>query len=329
MTEEVQTTNIKDIVREAGLTLWKYKRAFVIMNVVTVLVIIGVALLMQDEYSSTAIILPNVERNNINLLSGLSSIASAVGVGDVRQEDLFEDIINSESVMKATIFSRFKTPAFPDSATLLQIWKIPEETPEPLKLELAFAKLQKAIDVRQDRTRITKVTVTTSDAQLSADIANTILRSLDRFLRSQRRTGVTLQRKFIESRIEELESELEKAENNLKTFRSMNRRLVDSPELQLEQERLMRQVQVHATIFIEMRRQYEIIKIEEQKNSPVINVMDQARKAGLRSAPNRRNIVIIGTIFSAVFYLGLFAFMNRIKPFFTNPTQWVRSFFQQ
>jgi len=79
----------------------------------------------------------------------------------------------------------------------------------------------------------------------------------------------------------------------LKEFRERNRRIMDSPQLMLEQERLARDVQINSTVFIELKKQLEVAKIEEIKNIPIINVLDEARPAVARSSPRRTRSAVL------------------------------------
>ena len=97
----------------------------------------------------------------------------------------------------------------------------------------------------------------------------------------------------------EVKQDLTKAENRLKEFREKNRQVL-SPQLLLEQERLIRDVQINATIYTELRKQFELVKIEEVKNIPVINVMDAARAPAKKDKPKRATIVL------SVFFLSFF-----------------------
>ena len=97
----------------------------------------------------------------------------------------------------------------------------------------------------------------------------------------------------------EVKEDLTKSENVLKEFREKNRQVL-SPQLLLEQERLIRDVQINATIYTELRKQFELVKIEEVKNIPVINVMDSARAPAKKDKPKRAIIVL------SVFFLSFF-----------------------
>jgi uncharacterized protein involved in exopolysaccharide biosynthesis len=66
--------------------------------------------------------------------------------------------------------------------------------------------------------------------------------------------------------------------------KSEGRRLIP---LMMEQERFAREVEINSTVFIELKKQLEIAKIEEIKNIPLINVLDPARPPAKKSFSNR------------------------------------------
>jgi len=138
------------------------------------------------------------------------------------------------------------------------------------------------------------------EPQLAADVANQITAELDDYTRTKRRTNATLQREFIEQRMKEVEEQLGRSEIALKEFRERNRRIMDSPQLMLEQERLARDVQINSTVFIELKKQLEIAKIEEIKNIPIINVLDVARPPVKKSYPKRAPVTLIAFVLSTI-----------------------------
>ena len=72
-------------------------------------------------------------------------------------------------------------------------------------------------------------------------------------------------KQFIEERIIDVEKELIAAEEDLKVFMDRNRRIENSPALQLEQQRLGREVTVLTGVFTTLKQQLETTKIEEVK----------------------------------------------------------------
>jgi uncharacterized protein involved in exopolysaccharide biosynthesis len=101
---------------------------------------------------------------------------------------------------------------------------------------------------------------------------------------------------------------LRTAEENLRSFREKNRRLLDSPQLLLEQERYGREVQMKSTVLIELIKQLELAKIEEIRNIAIVNVLDPARPPVRKERPRRAvNTILafIGTLLAGAIIAGV------------------------
>ena len=86
-------------------------------------------------------------------------------------------------------------------------------------------------------------------------------------------------RAFIEERLRYSKNELSKSEEELKEFSEKNPFAVDTPELQLQRGRLLRNMEVNQQVYITLRQQYEMARINELKEIPVINILDYAEPA--------------------------------------------------
>jgi uncharacterized protein involved in exopolysaccharide biosynthesis len=128
---------------------------------------------------------------------------------------------------------------------------------------------------------------------LAADIATAVIEELDRHQQLFKSTRVSEKRQFIEGRIEEVQIDLEKAEDALKQFRYRNRQIQNSPSLLLEQERLAREVQVIIGVFQTLKEENELAKIQEVEETPVVHVLDLPEAPLDRSGPNKRKTVIL------------------------------------
>ena len=269
------------------------------MGLVTVLAII-ISLILPKYYKSTVTILPETEKNKLGALGGLTDLASLAGVnvGEASLVKLYPTIIRSEWVLKNVLLAQYQSEDSKDSINLVQFLDIAERTPE-LTYEKALKVLTEMLDVSMDaRTNVVTVSIETRESQLSANIVNRVALELDRFIRTKRTTNATEQRKWIEARLVEVKADLTRSENALKDFREKNRRVSDSPELLLAQERFVRELQINSTLYTELKKQFELVKIEEIKNIPIINVMDAGRAAALKSGPMRGKIVIVSFLLS-------------------------------
>ena len=98
------------------------------------------------------------------------------------------------------------------------------------------------------KTKILTVMVEMPESKLAADVANAVVASLDKYVRTQRKSFATEQRKYLVSRVQQIKDTLTYCEDALKNFREKNRQVAQSPELLLEQNRLMRNVEIQQTI---------------------------------------------------------------------------------
>ena len=97
-------------------------------------------------------------------------------------------------------------------------------------------------------------------------------------------------------KVEETEKELMSAEEDLKVFMDRNRRIENSPALQLEQQRFGREVTVLTGVFTTLKQQLETIKIEEVKESNYVIVIDPPEIPLQRSKPNKTRMVVLSGI---------------------------------
>ena len=153
------------------------------------------------------------------------------------------------------------------------------------------------------------------ESDLSALVANNIVKSLDNYIRTQRKSYASEQRYYIDKRLAQVKDSLTNAENNLKNFREENR-LVASPALLLEQGRLLRNVDIMQAVYIELNKQLEIARIDEIKETPVLNVKELAKDPIIKAGPKRAitfvTVVFISLLLSALYFM----FHDEIKKYY-------------
>jgi uncharacterized protein involved in exopolysaccharide biosynthesis len=132
-------------------------------------------------------------------------------------------------------------------------------------------------------------------------------------MRWKKITNASEQRKWIETRLKQVEQDLRNSEEQLKDFREKNRRVLDSPELLLQQQRLARAVEINSTLFIELKKQYELAKIEEIKNIPIVNVLDPARAPVRKAGPKRATNTVLMFLLTLVGTSGYFVVRQKYQ----------------
>ena len=169
--------------------------------------------------------------------------------------------------------------------------------PSPQRTSLAIDELRKRLDIALDRrTNLLRVSVSDRDPVLAAAVANAACAELQHVVMTAMMTQAGANRRFIEQQLVGAHQDLSRAENALRGFSEGNLRFGNAPRLALEQARLMREVRTQEEIVIALSRQREMAKVDENRDVPVLNVLDPAVPPAFRSSPNRGLMVAIGVL---------------------------------
>jgi len=75
--------------------------------------------------------------------------------------------------------------------------------------------------------------------------------------------------------------------------------------VEVERDRLKRAVTVQEEVYITLKKQLELAKIEEQEKKPAIEVLQRAEAPLRRSGPSARKNVMLAGFVSLVLFVGL------------------------
>ena len=152
-----------------------------------------------------------------------------------------------------------------------------------------------------------------NEPQLSADIANYISNYVIDFVNLEQKRFAEKTKDFTKKRFELSEYDLIASENKLTEFRKIHPRSLDTPELQLERLRLIRDVEVNQEVFVTLRNQLEIAKIEEAKERLFINILDRAEPSINKEHPRTILLLIIFSFLGVLFSLSYLIVINNLK----------------
>jgi len=118
--------------------------------------------------------------------------------------------------------------------------------------------------------------------------------------------------------------ELEKQYNYLQYGDSLNLEknkefyipFADVPEVGLELANLMREVKVQETVWELLNQQFYHAKIQEARDTPTIQVLDEAVPPELRTKPKRKLLVLIAgflTLMLSIFWAFISEYIDRVK----------------
>lgn len=257
--------------------------------------------------------------------SGVSSQAMGlaaqfgIGLGSNQSEQnwFYPEVIKSRTLVKSLIKRKFNTIKYGNNKTLFDMLNENYDGNRNQR-EIEYKIVDAVIDmikVSEDiSTGIYTIQVEAFEPQFAADLNNMIIDELDKHQKAYNSSLKSEARIFIQERIFQVEKELSVIENKLKEFRDRNRRIENSPNLLLEEERLSREALVHTQLFSTLKQQLETTKIEELKDSRYVIVLDKAEAPIYRYKPKKRQFVISCWIFGLVLIL-LYVFIDN---FFKN-----------
>ena len=166
---------------------------------------------------------------------------------------------------------------------------------------IAVDKFLLMIDISEDRaTGILTLNINASEPIFAAEVNQALIEELDAHQRKYNKAKASNTKQFIEERIIDTEKELMATEEDLKVFKDRNRRIENSPALQLEQQRLAREVTVLTGVFTTLKQQLETTKIEEVKESDYVIVLDPPEIPLKRTKPKKHQMVILTGILGIV-----------------------------
>ena len=289
------------------------KRIFQITGT-SVLLSIIYSFIATEYYQSTITLYPVGESSQASLIRGnLQGLAETFGFSGLNSKSTYyiPDIIQSRQLKKNIIQQTWKTKNHNEGISLIKFWELDDtsgfslsklfKTKDNIELRLsqteeAIEKLDELITVYEEDSGLISASVLAEEPELAADIANYISEYIVKFITERQIYHAAENRIFIDGRLKQSKIDLNTDEELLTEFRKKHPLALDTPELQQDRARLIRNIEVNQQVYITLRQQLEIAKIEELKNRELIEVLDKADPAVDRAHP-RRMLIVISTLF--------------------------------
>ena len=281
-----------------------------------------------DYYKSTISLYAAGELDDSSLLGQYGSLAENLGFATTPSSNYYiPDIIESRSLKNKIINKKWNTTIKEEPIDLITYWGIDKvgfinrifnfissifssnkfKNNDVSNLNRAINQLDDLIYVDEKNSGLIIVSVHMEEPKLASDIANYISDYVVEFIEKEQKNFADKSKEFIMDRMQISKQELNESEERLTTFRKNNPLVLDTPDLQLERARLIRSVDVNQQVFITLREQLEIAKIEASKERLFINILDKAEENPDKDKPNRLLLVIIislcGLFLSLIFQI--------------------------
>jgi uncharacterized protein involved in exopolysaccharide biosynthesis len=313
---EEDTISLTDIM----LTLARQLKIIIITpTILCTLTIIYVLFFAKPVYTSTSKIMSSSSGGGMSQAAGLAAqFGIAMPTGQSEPKWVYPEIIKSRTLARTVLKQKFDTNEFGPQKSLLQILTYGNDDPEfnldTLEI-MAVNNFLGMIGISEDiKTAILTLDINAPEPNLAAEINKVLIEELDAHQRKYNKAKTSDTKLFIEERIIDTEKELMAAEEYLKVFMDRNRRIENSPALQLEQQRLGREVTVLTGVFTTLKQQLETTKIEEVKESDYVVILDAPEIPLRRSKPDKKQMVILAGLLG----IGLGVAIGLLRDYFKN-----------
>ena len=287
---EEDTISFMDIL----LIMVKQLRIIFIMPIIfCILAIIHVQFRVQPVYESSAKIISSSGGG----ASQAAGIAATFGISIPQSAPhwMYPEIVKSHTFAVRMLKRRFDTEKYGSQKTLLQILTYGDQHPtvglDTLILDGVDA--VKGMINLQNKGSFYILTISAPEPKFARDFASVLIEELDAHESEYNKSKASEGRQFIEERIVSTEKELRVAEETLMDFRDRNRRIENSPSLQLDMDRHSREVGVLIGVYTTRKQQLETTKIEEVKESSYVVVLDPPQIPLRRSRPKKKRMVLL------------------------------------
>ncbi len=273
-----------------------------------------ISVLWPKTYRAEAKILPN---QTGSVASSLIGLAAASGFGDLVSDQLgnrenpiltYPEILSSRSLLEKIAFSPYPPDSSRPGGTVMGSLGIRET--DRLGVDKGIRRLGEITRIEANlRNGLVYVSAVTRDSVLSAYIVEQMLAQLDHFNVDTRSSRGRATREFLDARIKDARRELTEAEGALAMFRQTNVRIGNSPQLQLEQARLEREVDTRAELYRMLAREFEAARIEEKQDTPTFTVVDPAKPPVRKYRPK----VLLNVLLALLCVVGARILVARIR----------------
>lgn len=266
--------------------------------------------LLPQRYTVESRFVPESSGPNVSRLAGLAAQfgVSVPGSESGESIEFYAELLESQDLLRSVVLTEFSFATQQGDSiegTLVRLLDAKGQSDDQRTLN-AVEQLNDMVTTRPDP-GANMVTLRTSAPwpELSVHINARLLDLLSEFNLERRQSRAAEERRFLEARLREAESDLRAAERDLGSFLSENRRYDESSQLIFEHGRLQRRVSLREELHRSLAQAYEQARVDEVRNTPVITVIDHPRGPAKKTAPNLVINALLGLVLGVLLAIGI------------------------
>ena len=287
-------------------------------RLITTLGLLGAALGLTLGLTSTRVYQSNAtfiaQGPDANASSGLAFAASQFGVripttSGAWGPPIYVELLQSRALLEPIALDTFIVAEKRGArAPVMELLGVKEANPAK-RVEGAVLALKDMVIASEDR-KLGAVTLSVRTAwpSVSLEIAERLVRGVNRFNLESRKSQAAAERQFAETQAGAAAAALRAAEDRLQSFLQRNRITSGSQQLSFELDRLRREVALRQQVYTSLVQGREEAKLREVRDTPVITILEtpqlpvvgESRKSVLKAFLGGLAGVIFGVLIAFV-----------------------------
>lgn len=234
--------------------------------------------------------------------SELAALASEAGLAPPAagiSPYLVAELVKSDTVLAEVVRSPLPAEAFRSARparTLQEHYHIRDTSPERRFWRTVTRLRDRITTTVGNRSGLVTISIWDHDPGLAAWLANLALARVQHYLGVARASRARAERMFVEQRERVLRDSLRAAERELAAFLTGNRMTSQSPQLQIREAQLRRQVEINMTLYSAVQRDVERARAEEVRETPVMTITATPVPPFKKSWPRRSIIGVVAFV---------------------------------
>ena len=255
-----------------------------------------IVVMTPNRYTSEATILPSGKSDSFSAIKAMAGFAGMMGGGDGASSTLFPVILRSNLVVDSVLAGWYtiKVDGRTVDTSLADYLGIEDRD----RLRRA---LKSATSINSDtRTGEINLAVETRHPELSQALVTEYMNRLEDYNLNSRRSEAKERVRYLSRELDSRNDRLRIAEDSLQVFQSRNRNWASTTNsaLLMQLARLQREVEIKAKTVAYLIQEYEVAKLDAQKDVPVVRVLGEASLPTQKSGPFR-TIAVLTSMFVA------------------------------
>ena len=308
--EEIHLINYVNVVLK--------RRWMIIVGVLACVIFTGIySKSLSPVFTASAKFLPS---KNPEMTSRMGTLIGTSGRIESFENDVtseyYTELLTSSPFLERIAKRNFLSKKMGEEVDLISYYEVEAEN-ETERIIKVIKIIGGSLELSTARTtKVISLSYSSEEPELSAAIVNVFLDELTIYNQDIRDSRAKQNREFIEEQLKGNKKLLKDAEEALYNFTARNKKIV-TPDLEVELDRLKRNVRVQEEVYITLEKQLQLAKIEEQEKKPVIEIIEKASVPLYKSSPRTKRIVILAGFVSLFLFIGLaFAieYISKINP---------------